>query len=113
MFSQKQRLAILSEESRYDYSRGLVYECDHKVVGVLFGYLSYEEKMIDQSLQQILQTYHIDEKLNLFKELESLKNEGCIDLIAVDKQYCGLGIGSKLLNEVASCAKVAKETVVD
>lgn len=114
LISEEDFLSILTEaiqnpSYRYGYSRGLVYEDNGKITGIIFGYTSKEEALIDQPFQKILKNDHFKENIQLFNEQETLPNEWYIDLISVDENCRGLGIGSKLLEEALQVAKKSGE----
>jgi ribosomal protein S18 acetylase RimI-like enzyme len=104
--------AVANPDYRYGYRRGLVYEEGGEVAGIAFGYPAEAEPTIDEPLKQSLKTHGLSEDLKLFDDEETLPNEWYLDTISVDEKYRGLGIGSKLLDELPKLAhKSGKEII--
>ena len=97
--------AFLEPSYRYSYKRGLVYEMNGEIAGVIYGYPAEVEHLIDQPFQNILlkNGYHPEEIL--FVDKETFPNEWYIDSIVVKDTYRGLGIGSTLIEEMSKLAK--------
>src|SRR5699024_8189753 len=97
----KERVISLLEEAsldssyRYSYQRAIVYEVEGTVAGVAFGYLSQEEKNIDQAWTKILQKYDLPAEYQLFTEQETMGEEWYLDTLAVAPEFRGKGIGTK------------------
>lgn len=96
---------------RYGRQHGMVCEIDGKVVGIAFGYLASEEEKVDESLNRVLEKYHLTDQ-TLFTEHESFAGEWYLDLLCVDDTYRGQGIGSELLASADQMAKEAGATVI-
>lgn len=108
--SEETILTILAEavsdpEYRYGYRRGLVYEHEGKVAGAAFGYPAEDEPTIDEPLEAVLKKHGLREDIKLFIDEETLPGEWYLDSISVGAEYRGLGIGSKLLDELPKLAK--------
>ncbi|WP_221766326.1 GNAT family N-acetyltransferase [Lysinibacillus telephonicus] len=92
---------------RFGVNRGLVYELNGEIAGVIFGYPSAEEPIIDEPFKKVLIKNGFDPNENLFIDKETLPDEWYIDSVVVNKKFRGLGIGSALLNEMSETAKKA------
>lgn len=96
--------AMLDPTYRYGVSRGLVYEQDGEIAGVIYGYPAEDEPMLDEAFQQILKAHGFNSDEKLFVDREAFANEWYIDSIVVNHSFRGLGIGTKLMD--AMCAHV-------
>lgn len=96
--------ACLEPSYRYSYKRGLVYEVNGDIAGVIFGYPAEVEQIIDQPFQNILMKYGYHSDEILFVDRETFPNEWYLDSIVVKNTYRGLGIGSILIEEMSSLA---------
>lgn len=89
---------------RFGFKRGLVYELNGEIAGVIFGYPSEDEAIIDEPFRNVLLKNGFDPNDNLFVDKETLPNEWYIDSVVVNKKFRGLGIGSALLNGMSQTA---------
>lgn len=92
---------------RFGVNRGLVYEINGEIAGVIFGYPSVEEPIIDEPFKKVLIKNGFDPNENLFVDKETLPDEWYIDSVVVNQKFRGLGIGSALLNEMNQTAMKA------
>lgn len=89
---------------RYGLNRGLVYEHNGEIAGVIFGYPASEEPAVDHPFKKVLQKRGFDPDHNLFIDLEALPNEWYLDSIVVKKKYRGMGLGTILLEAMCQTA---------
>ncbi|UDM32338.1 GNAT family N-acetyltransferase [Lentilactobacillus laojiaonis] len=95
----------------YDKATTVVAEADGQVVGVAFGYPSENETDINQVLYN-LSKQSADFTKPFIADSETNLDEWYLDSIAVDPNYQGHGIGSKLLRAVPNLAKNDHKAVV-
>ena len=94
-----------------DKATTVVAEADGQVVGVAFGYPSENEDAINQVLYDLSKrSAEFDQPL--VSDSETNSDEWYLDSIAVDPNYQGMGIGSKLLNAVPNMAENDGKAVV-
>lgn len=89
---------------RFGFKRGLVYELNGEIAGVIFGYPAEDEPIIDEPFRNVLIKNGFDPNENLFIDKETLPDEWYIDSVVVNQKFRGLGIGSALLNEMSQTA---------
>lgn len=94
------RQGYQAEGFRYYYERGIVYEDDGEVVGILFGYFDKDEAKIDEPLEKILAGLRINSQEKMFEDKEAGVNEWYLDSISVRKDQRGNGIGGQLIDSI-------------
>jgi len=103
--------AYQTDEYLGDKATTVVAEADGQVVGVAFGYPSDNEDAVNQVLYDLSKNCaEFDQPL--ISDSETNSNEWYLDSIAVDPEYQGMGIGSKLLNAVPEMAQNDGESVI-
>ncbi|MCT6892592.1 MAG: GNAT family N-acetyltransferase [Bombilactobacillus mellifer] len=91
-------------KGRYHYSRAIVATEKEQIVGLAYGFLGNEEKIVNLKLDALTeQKYKIKEKF--FPDPEALKNEWYLDSLVVDPKWQNQGIGTALLNYLPKIAK--------
>ncbi|MEK9197118.1 GNAT family N-acetyltransferase [Ureibacillus sp. FSL E2-3493] len=89
---------------RFGFKRGLVYEVNGEIAGIIFGYPAEDEPIIDEPFRNVLLKNGFDPNDNLFVDKETLPDEWYIDSVVVNGKFRGMGIGSALLNEMSKTA---------
>lgn len=102
----------LTETSRFSYRRGIVWEEDGSVRGVVFGYLDTEESVIDAPLIQLIKQYNIAIEEGAFGEKEAYQNEWYLDSLVVHPDYRNKGIGHQLLAALPEFAQALGATKI-
>lgn len=90
-----------TQEFLTDWAQTTVAVENDKVVGFLYGYSFENEKKINKLMHSFLQDAGLSPSIVIFSDPEAFPNEWYLNSIAVDPEYQGHGIGSKLL-EAAS-----------
>ncbi|MDQ0225790.1 GNAT family N-acetyltransferase [Metabacillus niabensis] len=96
--------AVCDPTYRYGFKRGLIYELNGEIAGIIFGYPAADELIIDEPFKKVLIKYGYDPNEKLFVDREAFPNEWYIDSIVVNQKYRGMGIGSILLEEMGRIA---------
>lgn len=82
----------------------LVAEVDSKVVGMAFAYPDTNETAVNRVYEQAAQQIPSISDVDFFADPESFDDEFYLDSLAVDDNYRGLGIATKLIRAVADHA---------
>lgn len=96
--------AVVEPTYRFGFKRGLIYELEGEIAGIIFGYPAVEEPIIDKPFGDILKMHGYNPMENLFLDRETFPNEWYLDSIVVKKKFRGMGIGSILLAEMERMA---------
>ncbi len=80
-----------------DWAQTTVAVENDKVVGFLYGYPCENEKKVNTLMHSFLQDAGLPPSIVIFSDPETFPNEWYLNSIAVDPEYQGHGIGSKLL----------------
>ncbi|MDV7756736.1 GNAT family N-acetyltransferase [Liquorilactobacillus mali] len=86
-----------TQEFLTDWAQTTVAVENDKVVGFLYGYSFENEKKINKLMHSFLQDAGLSPSIVIFSDPEAFPNEWYLNSIAVDPEYQGHGIGSKLL----------------
>lgn len=95
---------FLDPTYRYSYRRGIVDEIDGEIAGVAFGYPAEDEAVIDLPLMNYLKEKGIEEDIKMFIDPETVPGEWYLDSIAVNPEFRGHGIGSRLIESLDKLA---------
>ncbi|MDT1957055.1 GNAT family N-acetyltransferase [Carnobacterium divergens] len=88
---------IQTEDYRYSYNHGHVWEKNGEIAGIVFGYPGAIEPLIDAPLTEIIQEKGFDTSIQLFTEPETFPNEWYLDSIVTKESFRGQGVGTELL----------------
>ncbi|MFT8825124.1 MAG: GNAT family N-acetyltransferase [Liquorilactobacillus mali] len=86
-----------TQEFLTDWAQTTVAVENDKVVGFLYGYSFENEKKINKLMHSFLKDAGLSPSIVIFSDPEAFPNEWYLNSIAVDPEYQGHGIGSKLL----------------
>ncbi|WP_163651892.1 GNAT family N-acetyltransferase [Listeria sp. PSOL-1] len=104
--------AILLPNYRYYYKHIYVYEKGQQIAGVVAGYPSKIEPLIEKPWQQVIEEFHLTHTKPVFVDLETFPNEWYLDSLVTSEEFRGQGIGSALTNELPNIAKASGESVI-
>ncbi|MBS4762280.1 GNAT family N-acetyltransferase [Carnobacteriaceae bacterium zg-ZUI252] len=87
------------DESKFSYRNALVYEINHQVVGVLYGYDGHKEPAYDKQLiDYIRKRFPNVDTTPLHMERESCDDEWYLDSLVVAPQHRSQGIAKAFFN---------------
>lgn len=104
--------AILLPDYRYYYKHIHVYEKDQQIAGVVAGYPSKIEPLIEEPWKQIIAELHLTYTKPVFVDLETLPDEWYLDSLVTSPAFRGQGIGSALINALPQIAEATGENVI-
>ncbi|WP_181189968.1 GNAT family N-acetyltransferase [Bombilactobacillus bombi] len=92
--------AFDSPYSRYNFHNAIVYEYHQQVVGVLVGYFAAEEQANSNYYYQQASQYGFGSDFELFFNQETYPNEWYLDSLAVNPDFQGKQIGTRLIKAI-------------
>lgn len=78
----------------------LVAEVDDQVVGVVFGYPGQNETAVSREYEKAAQQIKSIRDVDFYADPEAFNNEYYLDSIAVDSNFRGYGIATKLIDAI-------------
>lgn len=103
--------AMLDENYRYSYSRGIVCIRDNQIAGVSYGYKGELESIIDQPLTSRMEKLNLKNSV-LFTDKETQPGEWYLDTLVTAPNFRRQGVALELLTAVPDFAKQQGETVI-
>ena len=101
----------LDPVGRYNYKRAIVAQEKDEIVGIVYGFPSEDEKIVNIKLDQITQEkYNTNDQF--FPDQESIGDEWYLDSLVVDPKFQGKGIGSLLLKSLPKIVKSTGKTLI-
>ncbi len=103
--------AMLDENYRYSYRRGIVCVRDNQIAGVSYGYKGELEPIIDKPLTDIMEKLNL-ENSRLFTDQETQPGEWYLDTLVTAPNFRRQGVAVELLTALPEWAKEQGETVI-
>ena len=103
--------AMLDENYRYSYRRGIVCVRDNQIAGVSYGYKGELEPIIDKPLTDIMEKLNL-ENSRLFTDQETQPGEWYLDTLVTAPNFRRQGVAVELLTALPEWAKGQGETVI-
>ncbi|WP_034552359.1 GNAT family N-acetyltransferase [Carnobacterium funditum] len=103
--------AMLDEDYRYSYRRGIVCIRNNQIAGVSYGYKGELEPFIDQPLTKIMGELYLENSL-LFTDEETQSGEWYLDILVTEPTFRRQGVAVELLSALPDFAEEQNEPII-
>lgn len=103
--------AMLDENYRYSYSRGIVCIRDNEIAGVSYGYKGELESVIDQPLTGRMEKLNFENSI-LFTDKETQPGEWYLDTLVTAPNFRRQGVAAELLSALPEFVKDQAEAII-
>ncbi|MGB3161609.1 MAG: GNAT family N-acetyltransferase [Carnobacterium sp.] len=103
--------AMLDDNYRYSYNRGIVCIRDSQIAGVSFGYKGELEPIIDLPLTKIMKKLDLENSI-LFTDKETQAGEWYLDTLVTSPEFRRQGVAAELLASLPDFVKDQGESII-